>query len=70
MYRRGGFGYGTVKKALAEAAEKYFAPAHEKRAELASQPERVREILGDGAARARRKAAAVLQRAQEACGVK
>jgi tryptophanyl-tRNA synthetase len=70
LYRRGGFGYGEIKKALAELAEKYFAEARERRAELAAKPEQVREILADGAARARRKAGAVLRRAQEACGVK
>src|SRR6187401_2076023 len=34
-YRAGGFGYGDVKKALADAAEAYFAEAHARRAELA-----------------------------------
>ncbi len=69
-YRRGGFGYGEVKKALADAARKYFEPAHEKRRELEAHPERVREILGDGAATARKPAATVLLRAQQACGLK
>ncbi len=69
-YRAGGFGYGEVKKALAEEAEAYFAEARERRKELEAHPERVREILGDGAARARKKAAEVLLRAQENCGVK
>ncbi len=69
MYRRGGFGYGDVKKALAEEAEKYFAPSRERRAELAAQPARVHEILGDGAQVARKKAASVLRRAQEAMGL-
>ena len=31
MYRRGGFGYGEVKKALAELAADYFAPARARR---------------------------------------
>jgi tryptophanyl-tRNA synthetase len=70
LYRRGGFGYGDVKKALADAAETFFGPARERRAELAAQPDRVREILAAGAARARKKASEVLRRAQEACGVK
>ncbi len=70
LYRRGGFGYGDVKKALAELAAGYFAPARERRAELEARPEWVREVLGDGAATARAKAAAVLARAQEACGVR
>jgi tryptophanyl-tRNA synthetase len=70
LYRRGNFGYGDVKKALADAAEKFFAPAHAKRAELSAHPEKVRQILGDGAARARKKAGEVLLRAQQACGLK
>jgi len=69
MYRRGGFGYGTVKKELAAAAEQYFDAARARRRELASDPQRVDEILADGATRARRKAAQVLRRAQEACGL-
>lgn len=69
-YRQGGFGYGEVKKALADLAVEYFAEARERRAELASKPNMVRQILGDGAATARKKAAEVLLRAQRACGVK
>ncbi len=70
MYRKGGFGYGDVKKALATAAEEYFHDSRERREELAADPKRVEEILRDGASRAREKAAEVLQRAQHACGVK
>ena len=70
LYRRGGFGYGEVKKALAELAENYFAPARARRKEFEAHPQRVREILGDGAARARQKAAEVLRRAQDACGTR
>ncbi len=69
-YRRGGFGYGEVKKALAEEAEGYFGDARQRRKDLEAHPERVREILGDGAAKARKKAAEVLLRAQQNCGVK
>jgi tryptophanyl-tRNA synthetase len=69
LYRRGGFGYGDVKKALADAAEKFFAEPRARRAELAAHPERVREILAAGAAKARKKAAEVLRRAQAACGI-
>lgn len=68
-YRRGGFGYGEVKKALADAAETYFAEARAKREALASEPARVEEILADGAARARKQARQVLLRAQRACGL-
>ena len=69
-YRQGGFGYGDIKKALADAAESYFAPARERREALAAEPDRVFQILGDGAQQARRKAGEVLQRAQQACGLK
>ena len=69
-YRAGGFGYGEVKKALAELADGYFAEARERRRDLAAHPQRVRDILGDGAQRARKKAGEVLRRAQTACGVK
>lgn len=69
LYRRGGFGYGQVKKALADLGEQYYAPARARRLEFEAHPDRVREILGDGAARARRKAAEVLRRVQDACGV-
>ena len=69
-YRAGGFGYGEVKKALADAADEYFGEARQRREALVAHPERVREVLGDGTQRARRKAGEVLRRAQEACGVK
>lgn len=70
LYRRGGFGYGQVKKALADLSVDYFAEARGRRKELESKPEEIRQILGDGAAKARKKAAEVLRRAQAACGVK
>jgi tryptophanyl-tRNA synthetase len=70
LYRRGGFGYGEVKKALADAAERFFTEARARRAELAARPENVREILAVGAAKARNKAAEVLQRAQKASGIR
>jgi len=69
LYRRGGFGYGDVKKAIADAAERYWSEPRARRAELAAKPDFVHQVLADGAAKARRKAAAVLKRAQEACGI-
>jgi tryptophanyl-tRNA synthetase len=68
-YRAGGFGYGEVKQALADAAEAYFRPARERRAELEADLDRVHQILGDGAEVARKKAREVLDRAKLACGV-
>jgi len=69
-YRQGGFGYGDVKKALAEAAENFFAEARAQRDDWAARPDDVREILATGASWARKKASEVLNRAQEACGIK
>jgi tryptophanyl-tRNA synthetase len=69
-YRRGGFGYGDIKKRLADAAERYWGPARERRREWAARPDDVRDVLSEGARRAREKAAAVLARAQSACGAK
>lgn len=68
-YRAGGFGYGDVKKALAEAAERYWEEPRARREEFAANPEQVKEILAAGAKKARAKARDVLQRAQDACGV-
>jgi tryptophanyl-tRNA synthetase len=68
-YRNGGFGYGQVKQALADAAERYFSEARARRAELAADPKRIYDILADGASRARTKAAQVLARAKKACGL-
>jgi len=70
VYRRGNFGYGSIKKELVQLAENYFAAAREKRKELESQPKTVREILDEGASRARKKAGEVLRRAQNACGLR
>jgi tryptophanyl-tRNA synthetase len=70
LYRRGGFGYGEIKKSLADAAELYFAEARQRRAEFAANPGRVRQILDDGASHARTKANEVLSRAQKNCGLR
>ena len=70
MYRRGGFGYGDVKKALADASENYFAEARERRTQLEANPDEVLQVLAAGAKKAREKAAEVLRRAQDACGLR
>jgi tryptophanyl-tRNA synthetase len=67
--RAGGLGYGDLKKALFEHYWNYFATAHARRAELAANPEQVRQVLADGATRARTLARGVLQRAKQACGL-
>ncbi len=69
LYRKGGFGYGQIKTALADAAEKFFGPARARRAELERDADLVDDILADGAKRARAKAAEVLARVEAACGI-
>ena len=68
-YRAGGFGYGDVKKALAEASENFWGEVRERRETYAAKPDEVRQILAAGAQKARAKAGEVLRRAQDACGV-
>jgi tryptophanyl-tRNA synthetase len=70
MYRRGGFGYGQVKTAVAEASEAYFNTARLRRQEMEANLDFVHETLRRGAARAREVAANVLARAQRACGLR
>lgn len=68
-YRAGGMGYGEAKQALYEAAVAYFAPARERRAKLAADPDTLRDILKEGARRARTKGAEVLDRVRAAIGL-
>src|SRR3989442_812935 len=48
--RAGGLGYGELKKALFENYWNYFAAARARRAELVANPDRVQEVLRQGAA--------------------
>ncbi|MDR2762780.1 MAG: tryptophan--tRNA ligase [Planctomycetaceae bacterium] len=68
-YKRGGFGYGEIKKELAILAESFFAAARQRREELIKKPEDVKKILNDGAKKASKKAAEVLTRVKKICGV-
>jgi tryptophanyl-tRNA synthetase len=67
--RAGGLGYGDLKKTLFEHYWNYFASARQRRAELAANREYVRQVLADGASRARDVARKVLQRAKVASGL-
>ncbi len=67
--RAGGLGYGDLKKALFEHYWNYFAAPRAKRAELAANLPYVRQVLREGAEKARRLAKTVLQRAKENCGL-
>lgn len=67
--RAGGLGYGDLKKALFEHYWTFFAPARNRRAELAANLDYVNNVLRAGAARARETASVVLKRARQACGL-
>jgi len=68
-YERGGFGFGSAKKALLEKIEAHMAPFRERRKELEADPKIVEDVLQDGARRAREVIGATLDRARAACGL-
>jgi tryptophanyl-tRNA synthetase len=67
--RPGGLGYGDLKKALFEHYWNYFAPMRAKRKELAANPDYVRDVLREGATRARIIAEQVVHHAKKASGL-
>jgi tryptophanyl-tRNA synthetase len=68
-YRKGGLGYGEVKKQLAEMFEAHFAPLRQKRAELQKDPGHIESVLRRGAERARAEARKTLKKARQAVGL-
>jgi len=67
--KKGGVGYGDVKKDLLKRLLEYFGPMREKREELAKRPDDVEDILASGARRARELGAPVVAAAREAAGL-
>ena len=68
-YRAGGYGYGHAKKELLGLISEHFADARERRKELQQRPDYVRDVLRDGALRARAAAAPVMERVRERVGL-
>ena len=68
-FKNGGVGYGDFKKRLFSAYWEFFMPMRERREELLADPERVDEILKQGATRARETAAKTMERVRKACGI-
>ena len=68
-YRAGGMGYGEAKKRLAELMIEYFEPYRAKRTELENNINHVKEILSDGAKRAKAVATETLAKARNAVGL-
>ena len=69
-YRAGGMGYGQAKKRLAELMIDYFKPYRQKRAELENDIDYVKEVLANGARRAKTVAGETLEKARQAIGLR
>jgi len=69
-YRRGGLGYGQAKKRLAELIIDYFKPFRQKRAELENDMDYVKDVLANGAERAKAVAGETLEKARQAVGLR
>lgn len=69
QYRAGGMGYGDAKKQLLEKIQEYFAPYREKRKELEQNLDHVRDVLKDGAERARAIATVTMDEVRKASGL-
>jgi len=69
-YRKGGIGYGTVKKRIVELLIEYFRPYRARRQELEKNRDQVEKILLDGAERANAVAQKTMNRVRKAVGLK
>ena len=65
-YRRGGLGYGEAKKRLADALEDLVREPRRRHRELLADPAELDRVLGSGAARARERVTATVERVREA----
>ncbi|MBN1796168.1 MAG: tryptophan--tRNA ligase [Sedimentisphaerales bacterium] len=68
-YRKGGTGYGDVKKRLAELLVEYFQPYRAKREELQNNLDYVNEVLEKGAERAEKIAKQTFDEVRKAVGL-
>jgi tryptophanyl-tRNA synthetase len=68
-YLKPGLKYSQVKKELIEVIWNFFAPYREKRYELASKPDEVRQIMAAGAVKARKVATITMDLVKEKVGL-
>lgn len=68
-YRAGGYGYGHAKLELLELIENYFAGAREKRKELETDLDYVKDVLREGGKKARKRAESVMEPIREVTGI-
>jgi tryptophanyl-tRNA synthetase len=67
--RAGNYGWGHAKQELYEVLEARIAPMRERYVELRKNPEQIDAILETGAAEARKRAQATMQRVRRAVGI-
>lgn len=65
-----GLGWGDAKNQLFELIDGQLAPMRDRYEELISSPDRIEEILQAGAAKARKRSAALMERVREAVGLR
>lgn len=70
LYVNGGAAYGYIKLELLDLISDYYAEARKKKAEFLGDPEMLREILKNGAHKAREKAAGTLDLVRDRVGLK
>ncbi len=68
-YCEGGYGYGHAKKELMGMIEDYFTEAREKRKKLEQDLDYVKDVLREGAKKARKRAETVMEPVYEATGM-
>ena len=67
--RKGGLGYGEVKKDLLARLLAFFGPMRERRDDLARRPDDVEDVLAEGARRARAISGPILEAVRRAAGL-
>lgn len=68
-YKDGGYGYGHAKQDLLELIEEFFAEARARRKELEKRPDYVRDVLRNGAKRARTRVEPIMERVRSLTGL-
>jgi tryptophanyl-tRNA synthetase len=68
-YRAGGMGWGEAKEALFQAVNRELSPVRERFEAIMGEPEKIDEILRQGAEKARPIAAATVKRFRKAAGI-
>ncbi len=69
LYLGGGAMYGKIKLELLEILWEYFRPARQRREQLLAEPDQVREILRQGAEKARARAVPTLEQVRRRVGL-